>query len=121
MIHRRTSDARGTPGQPSPVSEAHRRGGLKASDPGILREQIGPDEIHFDKTKDHKQNFLDCIKSRKKCITEIAHRSISVGLLGEIAMLTGRKITWDPATETIVGDELASRRLSIAMRAPWTL
>ena len=30
-----------------------------------------------------------------------AHRSASIGHLGQIAMLTGRKIAWDPAKEQI--------------------
>ena len=99
------------------------RRGLNASDPGILREQIGPDEIHLYKPTDHKQNFLDCIKSRKLTITpiEVAHRSISVALLGEIAMLTGRKIKWDPEKEEILGDPGASALLGRSYREPWHL
>ncbi|MHC4430886.1 MAG: Gfo/Idh/MocA family protein [Planctomycetota bacterium] len=74
------------------------RGGLRASDEKILKEQIGPNEIRLYESRDHQQNFLDCVKSRKLtiCPVEVGHRSISVGLLGEIAMLTGRKIKWDP-------------------------
>jgi len=99
------------------------RGGLRASDPKILQEVIGPDEIHLYKSNDHLQNFLDCVKSRRETITpaEIAHRSISVGLLGEIAMLTGRKIRWNPETEQIIDDPGASALLSRAYREPWTL
>ena len=52
---------------------------------------------------------------------ETAHRSISVGLLCEIAFLTGRKIKWDPVTETIADDPGASALLHRAYRAPWTL
>jgi len=42
-------------------------------------------------------------------------------LLGEIAMLTGRKIKWNPDKEEIIGDAEASRLLSRPMRAPWHL
>jgi len=99
------------------------RGGLKASDPKILQEVIGPDEIQLYNSRDHLQNFLDCVKSRKTTITpvETAHRSISVGLLGEIAMLTGRKIRWNPETEEIIGDPAASALLGRSYREPWTL
>jgi hypothetical protein len=46
---------------------------------------------------------------------------ISVGLLGEIAMLLERKLQWDPAKEQFVNDPEATRLLSRPMRAPWHL
>lgn len=97
------------------------RGGLWASDEKILREEIGPNEIRLYENRDHKQNFLDCVKSRKEtiCPAEIGHRSISVGLLGEIAMLTGRKLHWDPDNEIFTNDQRANRYLSRPMRSPW--
>ena len=99
------------------------RGGLTASDEKILREEIGPDETRLYESRDHKQNFLDCVKSRRLtiCPVEVGHRSISVGLLGEIAMLTGRKITWDPENEQIIGDPQASALLGRSYREPWVL
>ena len=99
------------------------RGGLKASNEKILQEEIGPDEIHLYDSRDHKQNFVDCVKSRKLtiCPAEVGLRSISVGLLGEIAMLTGRKIKWNPETEEIIGDAEASALLGRSYREPWVL
>jgi len=99
------------------------RGGLRASDEKILKEEIGPNEIRLYESRDHKQNFLDCVKSRKLpiCPVEVGHRSISVGLLGEIAMLTGRKIRWNPETEQITGDAEASALLGRSYREPWVL
>ena len=74
-------------------------------------------------SRDHKQNFLDCIKSRKETIApaEIGHRSISVALLGEIAMLTERKLRWDPEKEVFLNGDEANRMLSRPMRSPWHL
>jgi hypothetical protein len=68
-------------------------------------------------------NFLECVRSRELTITpiETALRSISVGLLGEIAMLTGRKIKWNPKTEEIIGDPGAAALLGRSYREPWTL
>jgi len=99
------------------------RGGLRASDEKILKEEIGPNEIRLYESRDHKQDFLDCVKSRKLpiCPVEVDHRSISVGLLGEIAMLTGRKIRWNPETEQITGDAEASALLGRSYREPWVL
>jgi predicted dehydrogenase len=99
------------------------RGGLSTSDPKILREKIGTDEIQLYKSEDHHWNFIDCVKTRQETITpaEIAHRSISVGLLGEIAMLTGRKLNWNPEKETFIGDDNANRYLMRSYRGPWHL
>jgi len=99
------------------------RGGLNAEPKSVLDEVIGPDEIKLYNSRDHTQNFLDCVKSRKETITpvEIAHRSISVGLLGEIAMLTGEKLKWDPDKEIFLNSDQANRLLSRPMRAPWHL
>jgi predicted dehydrogenase len=99
------------------------RGGLHAEPKSVLDEVIGPDEIKLYNSRDHTQNFLDCVKSRKETITpvEIAHRSISVGLLGEIAMLTEEKLKWDPEKEVFLNSERANRLLSRPMRAPWHL
>jgi len=99
------------------------RGGLRAEPATIIKEVIGPGEIRLYESRDHKQNFLDCVKSRKLtiCPAEVGHRSISVALLGEIAMLTGRKIKWNPDTEEIIGDDAASALLGKSYREPWVL
>jgi len=99
------------------------RGQLFASDPKILEEKMGAGDTPIYKSDNHFGNLLECIKTRKETITpvDIAHRSISVGLLGEIAMTTGQKIQWDPEKEEIIGNERASRLLMRPMRAPWTL
>lgn len=99
------------------------RGRLDASDPKILNEVIGENEIHLYRSDDHIGNFLECIKSGKETVApvEIAHRSISAGLLGEIAMTTGQKIKWDPVKEEIIGNPIASRLLTRPYRQPWNL
>jgi len=96
---------------------------LQAEPKSILDETIGLDEIRLYESRDHQQNFLDCVLTRKKTITpiEVAHRSISVGLLGEIAMLTERKLRWDPDKEIFLNDEQANKMLWRPMRSPWHL
>jgi predicted dehydrogenase len=100
-----------------------RGGKIVASDPKILEEKIGENEIHLYKSDNHWQNFIDCVRSRKAAIApiEVAYRAISVGLLGEIAMTTGQKIQWDPENEEILGNPAASRLLGRPYRKPWIL
>jgi len=100
------------------------RGRLEASDEKILKEVIGDEEIRLYKSRNHTGNFVECVKSRKETITpcDIGHRSISVGLLGEIAMITGDKLHWDPETEKFTDNNpTASRLLERPYRAPWKL
>jgi predicted dehydrogenase len=99
------------------------RSGIDAEPKSLLRERVGPNEIHLYKSRDHHQNFLDCVRTRRVTITpaEVAHRSASVGHLGQIAMMTGRKIQFNPATEEILNDPGASAMLGRAYREPWVL
>jgi predicted dehydrogenase len=96
---------------------------LTASQPAILEEVIGENEIHLYNSENHWQNFIDCVHSGKPAIApiEVAYRAISVALLGEIAMTTGEAIKWDPEKEEIVGNPRAGRLLGRPYRQPWTL
>jgi predicted dehydrogenase len=96
---------------------------ISASDPKILQEVIGENEIHLYKSENHWQNFIDSVRSGKPAIApvEVAHRAISVALLGEIAMTTGQTIKWNPEKEEIIGNPRASRLMSRPYRQPWTL
>ncbi len=99
------------------------RGGLKTGPESLKETTIGPNEIHLYESKDHKQNFLDCIKTRKDPITnaEIGHRTSTLCHLGNIAMLLGRKLKWDPKNERFTNDSAANSMVARAMRAPWRL
>jgi len=99
------------------------RGAIDAQPRELLKERIGPDEIRLFRSPGHWRNFLDCVKSRRTTLTpcEVAHRSATPGHLGQIAMLLGRKIRFNPETEEIVGDATATRMLGRPMRSPWHL
>lgn len=89
----------------------------------LLTSVIGPNETRLYKSNNHKQNFLECIKSRAETVApvEIGHRSNTVCVLGYIAMLLGRKLKWDPETERFTNDAEANRLLSRPMRSAWHL
>lgn len=97
------------------------RGGFESQPAHLVSEVVGPNEKRLYRSRDHYQNFLDCVRSRALTIApaEVAHRSASVGHLGVIAIETGRKIRWDPATETLAGDPGAERLLARSYRKPY--
>ena len=97
------------------------RGYFRTWPESIGREPIGPNEIHLYESRDHRQNWLDCIRTRRRPIAdvEIGCRSVTVCHLGNIATWLGRSIRWDPQKEEIIGDPEASRWLDRPKRAPW--
>jgi predicted dehydrogenase len=100
------------------------RAPLQASSKSILDSVIGPNEIHLYTCKAGEQrNFLDCVKSRKDCYfpPEIGQRCFTIAHIGNISMLLGRKLQWDPDKEQFINDEQANRMLSRSMRSPWHL
>jgi hypothetical protein len=96
---------------------------LRASDPKILDSVTGPNEVHLYTADDQHGNWLDCIRSRKQptAPAEIGHRACSTCLLHWMAMKTDHHIHWDPATETIKGDDIAGALLSRHQRHPYEL
>jgi predicted dehydrogenase len=94
-------------------------GGQKVADPYKL--PTGETKLYV--SGSHHGNWLECIKTRKLpiCDVEIGHRSATVCHLGNIALRIGRKLTWDPVGETIVGDPDAAAMLNRPYRQPWKL
>ncbi|MBN2562116.1 MAG: Gfo/Idh/MocA family oxidoreductase [Phycisphaerae bacterium] len=96
---------------------------MYADPPSLLNETIAPDELHLYESNHHWNDFISAVKTRSGTVSpiEVAVRGDTISQLSEIAIRTGRKITWDPGKETLVGDETASRMLTRAMRSPWRL
>jgi predicted dehydrogenase len=71
----------------------------------------------------HVRNFIDCVKSREKPAAdiEIGHRVCIYAHLGNIAYRTGRKLVYDPVTETILNDPEATDMLTPIYREPYKL
>ena len=102
----------------------HIHGGRHEAEPkSLLIEFIGPNEIHVGRSPEHHRNFLDSIKTRTKPVAheEIGHRTATICHLLNIAMLTGRKLIWDPEREEITNDSTANRLVNKPMRDPWHL
>jgi len=57
----------------------------------------------------HVTNFFEAVAARKEPISDVFshHRALSTCHLAGIAIRLGRKLQWDPKTETIIGDKQA--------------
>jgi predicted dehydrogenase len=71
---------------------------------------------------DHWQNFLDCIKTRKRPVSdiEIGHHSTTTAILGNVSLRSKLRIDWDAQHETTLQPE-ARPLLKREYRKPWKL
>ena len=102
----------------------HIHGGrLEASPERILKDKIGPNEIHTEYSSGHHRNFLDAVITRRKPVAHegIGHRTATICHLLNIAMQRDQKLIWDPVTEQITNDPIANNMVSKQMRMPWSL
>jgi predicted dehydrogenase len=99
------------------------RGHLRTWPDELQRTPTQPGEVHLYNSRDHRADFLDCVRSRQRpvCDVEIGCRSVTVCHLGNLAYWLKRPLRWDPAREELVGDAEASRWLDRPRRAPWRL
>jgi predicted dehydrogenase len=105
---------------------AHPVGGpqpVKVAGPVRLRTPAREDRSGDSRAqlRDHVRNFLDCVRSRRQPLSDLesAHRAATACHLANLSLRLGRKIRWDGARETILGDEEAARWLVRPYRAPW--
>ena len=73
----------------------------------------------------HVQNFLDCVKTRRKPNADLQTVDHPASLLchgSNVAWKLGRQVELDPVTELFVDDEEANRlRTRSEYRKPWVL
>ncbi len=69
----------------------------------------------------HMKNFLECIASREKPVSDIeqGYMSATACILANLSMQLGRSITWDHAKGEAVGDAEANALLRRPYRTPW--
>ena len=100
--------------------EAGDSGKLAAHPASLLDGAPGPERAGTD-PDEHVREFLDCVKSRAATSSNSANtRSSHVAChAAAIATRLGRKLTFDPATESFVNDDEANRLRGRARRSPW--
>ena len=95
--------------------------GKIAAEPASLLEGKPTKEMAGTNPIQHVRNFLDCVKSRAKPAAneEVTRKGHIVSHAAAIAWRLGRKVRFDPESESFVGDAEANRMCSRARRAPW--
>ena len=96
---------------------------LKASSTDILRIKMKDSDTRLYVSKNHHQNFIDCVLSRDPTAApaEAAQRAATICHMGGIAAKLGRDLKFDPKTERFEGDDGANALLMRAMPQRWQL
>ncbi|MEW6249565.1 MAG: Gfo/Idh/MocA family oxidoreductase [Planctomycetota bacterium] len=99
------------------------RGYLKSWPDSIIKEPLGPRDVHLYESPGHHQDWINCIRSRKRPICDVAVgvSSITMCHLGNIAWWLGRPLRYDPVKPKIIGDAEAARWLERPKREAWRL
>jgi predicted dehydrogenase len=86
-------------------------------------ERKWSDDLALWQARWHMQNWLDCIRTREKPVSDVetGHRSISACHLANIARRMGRRLKWNPDAEQFVGDEEANREVDLPRRKGYEL
>ncbi|MBM3865179.1 MAG: Gfo/Idh/MocA family oxidoreductase [Verrucomicrobia bacterium] len=100
--------------------EAADSGKVAVSNPRLLEGGAPATMAGTDPSK-HVRDFLDCIRTRGQpaANADVTRRGHIVSHVAAIGWRLGRKVTFDPQSETFVNDAEANRMCSRARRAPW--
>ena len=87
------------------------RGNVTSNPPELAQEVL---KREFKLNHDHVDNWLSCILSGERPVSDIAigRRSAAVCHLLNIARYLGRSLKWDPEKEVFIGDDEANAQLS---------
>jgi hypothetical protein len=75
------------------------------------------------KRNDHKQSFLDCVRSWEKvvCTAGACHRTSTLRHPDDTSKLLRRKLRWDPAREEFISDSVANATRWRPARELWAI
>jgi hypothetical protein len=114
--------------------------GMVLTSPSSLMDSvIGPNEIHLHDsalanipeglpkgfqqtlTAGHHQDWIRAIRTGSPVADDIesAFRLDMISQLSDLCIRTGEPVHWDPANETIAGNDMARMMMRRAMRGPW--
>lgn len=83
----------------------------------------GAKDVHQSPNFDHMEDWFRGIRTGKETITNIEAGVAAAYLtvLGNLSLILGRKLTWDPVKHEIVGDDAARRMMSRPQRYPYVV
>jgi predicted dehydrogenase len=83
-----------------------------------VEDRSGDSAVQF---REHAQNFLDCVRSRKTPVADLesAQRTAIACHLANLSLRLGRKLRWDAQKETVEDDREAVAALCRPYRRPW--
>lgn len=99
------------------------RGEMRANPESAIKEPIRDDEVRLPRAPSHHQNWIDCIKSRERCIcdAEVGARSVACCHLMNLVYWHNRPLKWNPAKWEFVGDQEANGWRDYSRRAGFEL
>ena len=103
----------------SPIArDENRRQGRATKQARLPLARKGPTD-----TTSHARNFLDAVRgtAEANCPVETGHRTTTTTILGRMAYLRKKYLTWDAKAERVTNDPDANALLGYAYRAPWKL
>ncbi len=98
------------------------RGGIRSTPATILQQPLGEKDFKLPIiAASHKQNWVDCIKSRAKPVADVAigARTAQICQLANIGYWLRRPLKWNPTKEEFINDAEANKLRSRENRAPW--
>jgi predicted dehydrogenase len=98
------------------------RGGIRSTPASILQTPLTDRDVRLVNVgTSHRQNWIDCIRSRRRPVAEaeIGARSAQICQLANIGYRLRRVLRWDPGREEFIDDAEANRLRSRENRSPW--
>jgi len=95
---------------------------IETSHPKLIAGKI-PDPLPGTDPINHVRNFMDCVKSRAQpvCNSTVARYGHMACFAAAASWKLGRKLTFDPVTETFPGDEEANLTITYTRRSPFKI
>lgn len=97
--------------------------GQTFTEPKAVNYKVPPGGVEVRRSPGHKEDWFNGIRTGAKTIMNIGAGAATANLcvLGNLSLVLGRKLHWDPVKQEIVGDEQASRLMGRPQRHPYHL
>lgn len=89
----------------------------------IAKEYLTDAKVKLYASKNHLEDFLNCVRSRQKpiCDVEVGARTVSVCHLVNLAYYHGEKLKWNPRSEKFTGGTGNKEWLNVPHRDQWVV